>query len=138
MTAIITYFRVSYSDTDQMGFMHHSNYLRYYETARWELFRSLGLSYAGIEDEGIILPVTSASLKFIKPALYDQLIQVSVALGSLRGPLMVFNYQALNEKQEIINEAKITVAFVKKSTGKACHPTEKVLDVIKNLSADLK
>ena len=67
-----TYFKVSYSDTDQMGFMHHSNYFRYYETARWELFRSLGIPYHEIEEEDVILPVINASAKFIKPAFYDQ------------------------------------------------------------------
>lgn len=71
-----TYFRVSYSDTDQMGFMHHSNYFRYYETARWELFRSIGIPYPEIEEEDIILPVINASVKFLKPAFYDQKIRV--------------------------------------------------------------
>lgn len=58
-----TVFRVSYSDTDQMGFMHHSNYLKYYETARWELFRSIGIPYNEIEEEGVILPVITASVR---------------------------------------------------------------------------
>lgn len=71
-----TYFRVSYSETDQMGFMHHSNYFRYYETARWELFRSIGIPYPEIEEEDIILPVINASVKFLKPAFYDQKIRV--------------------------------------------------------------
>lgn len=62
MSSFQTFFRVSYSDTDQMGFMHHSNYLRYYETARWELFRSLGITYSEIEKEGIILPALERAL----------------------------------------------------------------------------
>jgi len=119
MNAFQTGFRVSYSDTDQMGFMHHTNYLKYYETARWELFRSMGMPYTKIEEEGIILPVIDASLKFIKPAFYDQAIIISTHIRSFRGARIVFEYQALNETGEIINEAQITVACVKKSTGKS-------------------
>ena len=72
MASFRTHIRVTYSDTDQMGFMHHSNYFKYYETARWELFRNIGIPYPELEEEGIILPVTDASIKFIKPAVYDQ------------------------------------------------------------------
>ena len=84
MNSFQTTFRVSYSDTDQMGFMHHSNYLKYYETARWQLFKSIGIPYPEIEKEGIILPVINASLKFIKPAFYDQEIIINTRIKSLR------------------------------------------------------
>jgi len=67
MNSFQTIYRVSYSDTDQKGFMHHSNYLKYFETARWELFRSIGIPYTEIEQDGIILPVINGSLNFIKP-----------------------------------------------------------------------
>lgn len=77
-----TYFRVSYSDTDQMRFMHHSNYLRYYESARWELFRKLGIPYSELEKKDFILPVVSVSIKYLKPALYDQKIQITTTLVS--------------------------------------------------------
>ena len=134
MNAFQTGFRVSYSDTDQMGFMHHTNYLKYYETARWELFRSMGMPYTKIEEEGIILPVIDASLKFIKPAFYDQAIIISTHIRSFRGARIVFEYQAINETGEIINEAQITVASVKKSTGKACFPPKKIKDALNVLN----
>jgi acyl-CoA thioester hydrolase len=126
-----TYFRVSYSDTDQMGFMHHSNYFRYYETARWELFRSLGIPYHEIEEEDVILPVINASAKFIKPAFYDQEIKINTRIKSHKGARITFDNQAINEAGEIINEAQITVACVRKSTGKACSPPKKISDTLK-------
>jgi len=125
-----TYFRVSYSDTDQMGFMHHSNYLKYYETARWELLRSIGIPYHEIEEYGIILPVTNVSLKFNKPAVYDHNIQIITRIKSFKGARIIFDYRTLNETGETINEAQITVAFVKKSTGKACLPSHKIKDAL--------
>lgn len=128
-----TVFRVSYSDTDQMGFMHHSNYLKYYETARWELFRSIGIPYHEIEEEDVILPVINASVKFIKPAFYDQEIRIITMLKSNKGARIIFDNQAINESGDIINEAQITVAFVRKSTGKACYPPKRISDTIKKL-----
>jgi len=128
-----TYFRVSYSDTDQMGFMHHSNYFRYYETARWELFRSIGIPYHEIEEEEVILPVINASVKFIKPAFYDQEIKIVTMIKSFKGIRIIFDNQTINEAGEIINEAQITVAFVRKSTGKACFPPKRISDTLKEL-----
>jgi acyl-CoA thioester hydrolase len=131
MNSFQTTYRVSYSDTDQMGFMHHSNYLKCYETARWDLFRSIGMPYTKIEEEGIILPVINASVKFIKPAFYDQEITINALIKSFKGARIVFEYQALNETGEIINEAQITVACVKKSTGKACFPSKGISETLK-------
>jgi acyl-CoA thioester hydrolase len=133
MKSFQTTYRVSYSDTDQMGFMHHSNYLKCYETARWELFRSTGMPYSKIEDEGIILPVINASVKFIKPAFYDQEITIRTLIKSFKGARIVFEYQVLNETGEIINEAQIIVACVKKRTGKACFPSKEIADTLKKL-----
>lgn len=126
-------FRVSYSDTDQMGFMHHSNYFKYYETARWELFRSIGIPYHEIEEEDVILPVINALVKFIKPAFYDQDIRIITILKSNKGARIIFDNQAINEAGEIINEAQITVAFVRKSTGKACFPPKRISDTLKEI-----
>jgi acyl-CoA thioester hydrolase len=133
MNTFQTGYRVSYSDTDQMGFMHHSNYLKCYETARWEFFRSIGIAYSEIENEGIILPVIDASVKFIKPAFYDQEIIINTRIKSFKGARIVFEYQTINENVEIINEAQITVACVKKSTGKACFPSKTISDTLKEL-----
>ena len=52
-----TKIRVWYKHTDQMGFVHHSNYICYYEEARSDLMRSMGLSYADMERKGIIMPI---------------------------------------------------------------------------------
>jgi len=133
MISIQSHIRVSYSDTDQMGFMHHSNYFRYYETARWELFRSLGIPYHEIEEEDVILPVINASAKFIKPAFYDQEIKIITMIKSFKGARIIFDNQAINEAGEIINEAQITVACVRKSTGKACFPPKRISDTLKEL-----
>jgi len=133
MASFKTYFRVTYSDTDQMRFMHHSNYFKYYETARWELFRNIGIPYPELEEEGIILPVTDTSMKFIKPAFYDQEVTIDTTIKSFRGARIVFEYQARNETGEIINKALVTVACVRKNSGKACFPPKRLAAILKEL-----
>ena len=73
-------FRVWYKDTDQMGIVHHSNYICYYEAARSELLRSFGSSYADMEEkDGVMMPILEVHSKYLRPAHYDELITVRVA-----------------------------------------------------------
>lgn len=76
--------RVLYGDTDQMGVVYYANYLRFFEGARNEWIRALGLSYAQIEERGVMLPVYEASAQYLRPARYDDLIDVEVAVTHTR------------------------------------------------------
>jgi acyl-CoA thioester hydrolase len=66
--------RVAYADTDQMGVVYYGNYARFFEVARTEALRSLGIRYADLERAGVMLPVTRMHVKYIRPALYDDLL----------------------------------------------------------------
>jgi acyl-CoA thioester hydrolase len=68
--------RVRYQETDQMGVVYHANYLNWFEIGRTELIRELGYSYRDIEAKGLLLPVIEATMKFSKPARYDDLITI--------------------------------------------------------------
>jgi acyl-CoA thioester hydrolase len=105
-------FRVAYPDTDQMGTMHHANYVKYYEAARWELLRSIGMSYNSVEKAGIMCPVISMNFKFIKATRYDELLTVKTTLREIKGVRMWFEYQLFNEQNELINQAETELAFV--------------------------
>ena len=131
-------FRVKYSDTDKMGTVHHSNYVKYYETARWELFRSLGISYKSIENAGFMLPVVRMNFKFIKTIQYDELLTVKTTIKAIKGVRIWFAYQLYNTNKELINEAETELAFVNKNNWKPCAAPEFVLDAIeKNLQPEL-
>ena len=68
--------RVRYAETDRMGLLHHANYLIYFEQARTELLRSLGLTYREMEDQGFLLVVTRVEVRFRRPARYDDLLTI--------------------------------------------------------------
>lgn len=123
-------FRVKYPDTDKMGTMHHSNYARYYEAARWELLRDIGVSYASIEEAGKMLPVITMKIKFHKTTFYDALLRIDTRLKALKGPRIWFTYKIFNENNELINEAETELAFVSCETWKPCGPPDFLLNAI--------
>jgi len=120
-------FRVSYPDTDKTGTMHHANYVKYYEAARWELFRSIGVPYNSIEEAGVMCPVIKMNFKFIKTTRYDELLTVKTTLTALKGVRAWFSYQLYNEQNELINEAEAEIAFVGRETWKPCAPPDFLL-----------
>ena len=105
-------FRVRYAETDQMGVVYHGNYLQYLEMGRVEWLRSLGISYSNMEKNGIMLPVVSLRMNFIKPAIYDDLITVRTIL--LKKPLVKieFDYIIFNEANDVLVEANTVLAFM--------------------------
>ena len=123
-------FRVIYPDTDRMGTMHHANYVKYYETARWELFRSIGVPYSQVEEAGVMCPVIRMNFRFIKTTSYDENLRVVTRLKAMKGVRIWFTYHLYNEKNELINEADTELAFVGINDWKPCKAPEILLNSI--------
>jgi acyl-CoA thioester hydrolase len=68
--------RVLYGDTDAMGQAYYGNYLRWFEHGRSEWFRACGMSYRGLEEKGVYLPVIEAHCRYRKPAFYDDILTI--------------------------------------------------------------
>jgi len=124
------HFRVQYADTDKMGTMHHAQFIKYYETARCELFRHLGVPYAEIEAAGFLLPVIGLQVKYHRTTFYDEHLVMKTRLKEIKGVRIVVAYEVVNEKQEKINEAEVTLAFVSADTWKPCNPPAFVTDAV--------
>ncbi len=130
-------FRVMYPDTDQMGTVHHANYVKYYETARWELFRNIDISYHSVEEAGYMLPVTRMNFRFLKPTHYDAQLTVKTTLTAIKGVRIWFTYKLYNEHNELINEAETELAFVGRDNWKPCAAPDFVLKAIeKNIKSE--
>ena len=79
-----------------MGVVYHANYLIWCEVGRTQLIRTQGRSYAEIEKLGVGLAVSDATLRFLAPARYDDLVRVTTTLTRLRSRAMTFDYQITN------------------------------------------
>lgn len=92
----VTELRVRYAETDQMGVVYHTNYLIWCEIARTDLIRTLGASYRELEERGIRLAVSEASIRYIAAARYDDRIRVETRLTRVTSRTIVFDYTILN------------------------------------------
>ena len=124
-------FRVRYGETDQMGIVYHGNYLQYLEMGRIEWLRELGISYKTMEDDGVILPVISVRLKYLKSATYDDLITVRTRIKKVPQVKIEFDYEIFSENREILVEANTVLAFMDKATNKPIACPEFVLSKIR-------
>lgn len=85
--------RANYYETDQMGIVHHTNYIRYFEEARLDFMRQIGCSCTMLEKQGIRIPVVDAYAQYIKSVRFDDEIKVQTALKKFNGARMEFSYE---------------------------------------------
>jgi len=110
--------RIRYAETDRMGYAYYGNYATYFEVARVEAMRALGMSYKDIEDSGVILPVKEFSVRYKKPAFYDDNITIKVTIKEVPKFRFGFHYETRNDKREVLNTAFTELVFVNKQTGR--------------------
>ena len=84
--------RVIFGDTDQMGVVYYANYLRFFEGARAEYWRSLGRSYKDLEAADIAMPVVEAHCTYRKPARYEDLLAIETEVDEMRAAWLRFAY----------------------------------------------
>ncbi|MCB2205678.1 acyl-CoA thioesterase [bacterium] len=104
-----TSIRVRYADTDQMQIVYNGKYLEYFEVGRTELIRSLGLSYAEIEKQGIWLPLVEAHCRYHLPARYDDVLIVRSIVQELPRSSLRIEYEIMREGSDDILVSGYTV-----------------------------
>ncbi len=114
----ISSYRVRYADVDQMGYMYYGNYSKLYEIGRVEALRSLGVRYRDMEQGGVWMPVYENHSKYIKPAKYDELLEINCKLETLPSTRIVFTTEISNEEGVLIHVGKTTLVFLDEKSGK--------------------
>ena len=94
--------QVKYYETDKMGVVHHSNYIRWFEEARVEFMRGIGISYKAMEDEGVQVPVVSVSCKYRSPATFDDIVIVKTHIQKFNGIVIELAYEVIDEQTGVI------------------------------------
>ena len=91
-------YRVIYRDTDKMGISYYANIFVWFEAARTEYFRALGLPYSECEKKGYFLPVAETGAKYLAPSTYDDLLTVRTSVSEIKQSSLRFEYQLFNKK----------------------------------------
>lgn len=94
MTDFLLQFRVRYAETDAMGIVHHAVYPVWFEMGRTEFLRTAGLPYREMEARGVQCPVTGISLRYRRPARYDDLVTLAVRIVQYTGTRLKLAYEA--------------------------------------------
>ena len=116
--------RVKFFDTDVMGVVHHSNYIRMFETGRVEFLRALGIDLNEMMNDGILFPIIEVGAKFHAPARFDDELEIVTTAEALTRAKMKFNYKIYHRGEEkILAEGNSTNVFT--SGGKICRLPEK-------------
>jgi acyl-CoA thioester hydrolase len=110
--------RVRYAETDQMGVVHHGNYLVYFEESRTNLMRDRGCSYAEMERRGWTLPVRTAALRFRAPAYYEDELSVRTRVGRVRAASLTFESEVVRIADgALIATGEVELACVRKDSA---------------------
>lgn len=128
-------FRVRYGETDQMGFAYYGNYAQYFEMGRTEWMRKLGITYKKMEENGIMLPVMSLNINYLKPAKYDDLLTLITTLIKIPSVKIEFSYEIYNEEKELLTTGKTTLVFVNMKTNKPTRAPEYILKKLRDITA---
>ena len=105
--------KVNYYETDCMGIVHHSNYIRFFEEARLDLMAQNGMSYRNIEEMGIIIPVTFVECEYVRPLQYDDDIRIESRFAKYHGLKLEVSYEIYHEgTQQLSNRGRTGHCFL--------------------------
>ncbi|MEX2573766.1 MAG: thioesterase family protein [Balneolaceae bacterium] len=109
--------RSRYGETDQMGYVYYGRYLEFFEVARTEMIRDLGLPYSKLEEQGIMLPVVDAALEYKSPVFYDEEMTLKVMIYDRPAVRLFTYYHVYTSRQEDPHVlGQVTLAFSDRET----------------------
>lgn len=103
---------VRYYETDQMGIVHHSNYVRYFECGRTALLKEVGLPIEKIEETGVMLPVVSVEAKYKVPARLGDTLKVVTMVNEVPRAKLVIRNEIYNPAGELVCLGSVTLGFI--------------------------
>jgi acyl-CoA thioester hydrolase len=111
---------VRYAETDMMGIVYHANYLPWFEVGRTTLLKEIGVPYKKLEEDGFRLPVLEVEAKYLRPALYDDTLEIVTTLRE-RPLLRIYLEYEVRRGNEVLATGKTVHAFVDRE-GKPVRP----------------
>lgn len=133
MLTYTSYIKVQYYETDKMGVVHHSNYIRYFETARGEMMDAMGAPYTQTEAAGIMMPVRSVECTYLAPAYYGDTLRVETTVREVPRSRMTFDYELFNEHGTLLVTGRAVLAFIHVSTRKPTRAPQFVVQIVEKL-----
>lgn len=128
MKTTLTKIKTRYVESDQMGVIHHSNYLIYMEQARLDWLDALGFSYSKMEENNVMLPVYKIDIRYKNPMKFGEEITVKTTLKNVPTTRVEFEYEIVNQEGKMCATANLTLVF---TNGSSFRPTKPLPDFLK-------
>ena len=125
-------FYVRYSETDQMSFVYHGNYVKYFEMGRIAWLNKLGFSYKKMEEDGILLPVIDLKINFKKSALFDDKLTLITKLISIPSYMIEFEYK-IKRDGSLISSGYTKLIFLNSKTNKPMRCPDQIINALKKV-----
>lgn len=125
-------FYVRYSETDQMSFVYHGNYVKYFEMGRIAWLNKLGFSYKKMEEDGILLPVIDLKINFKKSALFDDKLTLITKLISIPSYMIEFEYK-IKREGSLISSGYTKLIFLNSKTNKPMRCPDQIINALKKV-----
>lgn len=128
--------KVPFEDLDPMSVVWHGNYMRYMEQARCDLLSKLNYTYRDMKADGYAYPVAKMNVKYIKPAIFDEILTVETEILSL-DPALEIKYIIYNENKEKIFEAYTMQISIDINTKESIYtPPERFVKALKGVNSE--
>tara|TARA_B110000444_G_scaffold74188_1_gene69882 strand:- start:17323 stop:17718 length:396 start_codon:yes stop_codon:yes gene_type:complete len=123
-------FFVRYSETDQMSFVYHGNYVKYFEMGRIAWLNKLGFSYKKMEEDGILLPVIDIKINFKKSALFDDKLILKTKLVREPSYMIEFEYKII-KNDDLITSGYTKLIFLNSKNNRPMRCPNSIIEAIK-------
>ena len=125
-------FYVRYSETDQMSFVYHGNYVKYFEMGRIAWLNKLGFSYKKMEEDDILLPVIDLKINFKKSAQFDDKLTLITKLISIPSYMIEFEYK-IKRDGSLISSGYTKLIFLNSKTNKPMRCPDQIIKALKKV-----
>ena len=122
---------IRYYETDLMGIVHHSNYIRYFEYGRIKMLEEIGLPISKIEGNGVILPVVSTFCTYKTPSRMGETLRIvstvdTMPMAKMKIKTQIFKESSCNPQTNpseigaVVAEGEVVIGFIKADTRRPC------------------
>lgn len=123
---------VRYYETDQMGIVHHSNYIRYFECGRSDMMAKAGLPIEKIEEAGVVLPVVSVECRYKYPAKMGDRLTIVTCVNEVPRAKLVINNEIYNQDGVLLCEGTVVLGFLDSARNRPVRCPESLATIIEN------
>ena len=122
--------RVRYAETDKMGVVYYGKYAEYFEVSRAELIRHFGYTYAEMEADGVMMPVTEMRVRYVRPARYDDHLTLRATIYKRPQRRVMIETKVYNEAGKLVTKGEVTLAFLDAKTGRSVVAPPRFLELL--------